>query len=502
MFSFLKKKIKETISKITKKVDEEAPEEAVENIEEKEELKNIGVDKPAEDIKRKSELNLDELNLEEREQKKDLENRAKEKPNKEKKQAKKPKENKAEVQKKEEKTIFSRDTEDKRKQKPIEEKKEAEEPIKEAPNFEKPVTILNERDAKKEPIDLQDGLGPDKIKKEVSAEGKGSEAKKGFISSAEETQMPSPNSDKAVEERDKDKPKKEGFFSKIKKSLSTKKLSEEKFEEIFWDLELVLLENNVAVEVIDKIKEDLKKALVDQPIQRSRIEDTIIEALKNSVEELFEARAFNIFDEIEQAKAQQKPYVIAFIGVNGSGKTTSIAKFAYLLQQKGYSVVLAASDTFRAAAIDQLEHHANNLGVKIIKHDYGHDGAAVAFDAIKHAEAKRKDVVLIDTAGRLHSNKNLLEELRKLVRVAKPDIKIFVGESITGNDCIEQAKVFDEMIGIDGIILSKIDVDDKGGTALSVSYVTKKPILFLGDGQDYKNLIEFDKDLIIENLGL
>jgi fused signal recognition particle receptor len=163
---------------------------------------------------------------------------------------------------------------------------------------------------------------------------------------------------------------------------------------------------------------------------------------------------------------------------------------------------MAAADTFRAAAIDQLQHHADKLNIKLIKQDYGADPAAVAFDAIKHAETKKIDVVLVDTAGRMHSNTNLLDEMKKIIRVAKPDLKIFVGESITGNDCTEQAKEFDDAITIDGIILSKTDIDEKGGAALSVSYITKKPIIYIGTGQEYKDLKEFSADLVLGNLGL
>ena len=188
--------------------------------------------------------------------------------------------------------------------------------------------------------------------------------------------------------------------------------------------------------------------------------------------------------------------------INGSGKTTTIAKIAKLLQENRLKVVIAASDTFRAAAIHQLQEHADRLGVKLIKHDYGSDPAAVAFDAIKYAEAHGIDVVLIDTAGRLHSNVNLMAEMEKVARVAKPDLKIFVGESITGNDCVEQARSFNNAIGIDGIILAKADVDEKGGAAISVSYVTKKPILYLGTGQEYDDLEPFSAEAVVDSLGL
>lgn len=297
----------------------------------------------------------------------------------------------------------------------------------------------------------------------------------------------------------KEEPEK-SFFAKLTEKITTTKINGEQFDKLFWELELALMENNVAIEVIEKIKNDLKNELVEKPIRRTKVEETVEELLKHSIESLFEANDFNLIDEIKKKK--EKPYVIAFFGINGSGKTTSIAKLANMLKEKGLSCVLAAADTFRAASIEQLSLHADKIGVKIIKHNYGADPAAVAFDAIKHAKSKSIDVVLIDTAGRMHSNENLLQEMKKIIRVAKPDLKIFVGESITGNDCIEQAKTFNEEVGIDGIILAKADVDEKGGAAVSVSYVTKKPILYLGVGQKYSDLQEFEPEVIVKGLGL
>ena len=291
---------------------------------------------------------------------------------------------------------------------------------------------------------------------------------------------------------------KKGFFKRLTEKITTTKISEEKFEELFWDLELAMLENNVAVEVIHKIKDDLIHEIVEKPITRGKTEEVIISTLKKSLDDVLSAEPIDL---VKSCKSK-KPFVICFVGINGSGKTTTIAKVAKMLQDNKLSVVMAAADTFRAAAIDQLQLHADNLGVKLIKQDYGSDAAAVAFDAIKHAESKNKDVVLIDTAGRLHSNINLVDEMKKIIRVSKPDLKIFVGESITGNDCVEQAKKFDEAIGIDGIILAKADIDEKGGAAISVTYVTKKPILYLGVGQEYKDLQEFSKEKILTSIGL
>ncbi|MFH1642123.1 MAG: signal recognition particle-docking protein FtsY [Nanoarchaeota archaeon] len=297
---------------------------------------------------------------------------------------------------------------------------------------------------------------------------------------------------------DSEQIEKKGFFGAIKEMLITKKINEDQFEKFFWDLEVALLESNVAVEAIDKIKADLKNDLVDKPIIRSNIEKKIMQCLLKSVEDLLHVQTFDLIQRIKQ----KKPFVICFVGINGSGKTTTIAKIAKLLQKNKISCVMAASDTFRAASIEQLQLHADKLQLKLIKHDYGSDPAAVAFDAIEHAKSKKIDVVLIDTAGRIHSNINLTDEMKKIVRVAKPDLKIFVGESITGNDCVEQAKTFNEAIGIDAIILSKADIDEKGGAAVSVSYITEKPILYLGVGQNYEDMIKFEPGLIMDKIGL
>jgi len=318
------------------------------------------------------------------------------------------------------------------------------------------------------------------------------------VKAAETTKNLPETTAKEAAKAEPEQPEKKGFFSRLREAVTTKKISGQQFDELFWDLEVALLENNVAIEVIEKIKQDLKLSLVDKPIPRGKVEDTILATLKTSLEELFVVPDIDLL----QLSETKKPLVVCFVGINGSGKTTTIAKVAHMLKQRGKDVVLAAADTFRAAAIDQLQLHADKLGVKLIKHDYGADPAAVAFDAIKHAEATKKDLVLIDTAGRLHSNINLIDEMKKIVRVAKPDLILFIGESITGNDCVEQAKQFNEAVGINGIILSKADIDEKGGAAISVSYVTKKPILYLGVGQDYGDLKKFEPKALLESLGL
>jgi fused signal recognition particle receptor len=299
---------------------------------------------------------------------------------------------------------------------------------------------------------------------------------------------------KEPEQKEIQEPKK-SIFSRAKEIFTTRTLSEEKFDELFWNLELLLLENNVAVDVTRKIRDALKEQLVNKPLPRD-LESVVSNTLKASLDSVLSTEKIDILTH------HKKPLIIAFFGINGSGKTTTIAKVANLFQQHKKTCVMAAGDTFRAAAIQQLEEHAQNLNIKLIKHDYGADAAAVAFDAVKFAQKNAIDVVLIDTAGRLHSDSNLMDELKKIIRVAKPDIKIFVGESITGNDCITQAADFDALIGIDGIILTKADVDEKGGTALSISYMTKKPILYIGTGQKYTDLQPFTKEFVMKNLGL
>jgi fused signal recognition particle receptor len=294
--------------------------------------------------------------------------------------------------------------------------------------------------------------------------------------------------------------KKTGFFSRLFKKITSPsyKLTEEEFGEIFYELEVILLENNVALEVVDKMKENLSKSLIGAEIKKDEIEKIIANTLKNTIFEVL-IEPPNLLEKIKQHK---EVYTILFFGINGSGKTTSIAKLAYLLKKNGISCVMAAADTFRAASIEQLKTHGQRLGIEVIAKDYGSDPASVAFDAIQHAKKHSIKAVLIDTAGRMYTKQNLMKEMEKIVRVSKPDLKIFVGESITGNDAVEQAKTFSETAGIDGIILSKADVDDKAGTILSVSYVTGKPIYFLGTGQEYDDLAPFKKSDILKNLGL
>lgn len=288
--------------------------------------------------------------------------------------------------------------------------------------------------------------------------------------------------------------KKTGFFKRAFSSKIT--LTEAEFASHLESLEMLLLENNVAYAVVDKISEKLKEEVVGNEISKKELDEKIIDSLKEVISDIL-IEPPNIIEEI---KSSVKPYVILFCGINGAGKTTSIAKVATLLKKNGLSCVMAAGDTFRAASIEQLEIHAKNVGCDIVAGEYGRDPASVGFDAISHAKKNGLDVVLIDTAGRMHTAKNLMQEIEKVAKVCKPDLKIFVGESICGNDIVDQIKTFNESVELDGIILSKADIDEKGGTAISVGHVTGKPIFFLGMGQEYGDLEVFDKGKFLAKL--
>lgn len=313
--------------------------------------------------------------------------------------------------------------------------------------------------------------------------------------------------EKALEEKEEPEealetmPEKKGFFSKVK-SRFTYKIDEKEFNSIFEDLEMLLLENNVALEVVEDIEKRLSEKLIGKEINKNDLESEIKSELKKTLNEIL-IEPDDPLDIIKEIKKEGKqPFVILFFGINGTGKTTTIAKLTSLLKKNNISVVLAAADTFRAASIEQIQIHADKLKVPLIKHDYYSDPSAVGFDAIKYAKKHKTDVVLIDTAGRMHTKTNLMAEMEKICRVTNPNLKIFVAESIAGNDATEQAKAFHKAIEIDGSILSKADIDEKGGTIISVSHATNKPIFYLGTGQNYADLQLFNKQEYIKSLGL
>jgi len=377
------------------------------------------------------------------------------------------------------------------------------------------------------------------------------------------------------------------IVGKLVKKVSEKRISEEDLKPILENLEVDLIEADVAYEVVEKIKLDLMNNLINKPIRRGKEKEYVLNVIKQSLLEIlsvpainceeiikkakkenrpalflflgfngtgkslslaklgfwlknkgykvlvaagdtFRAAAIHQLEEyskkaglqvikqslleilsvpainceeiIKKAKKENRPALFLFLGFNGTGKSLSLAKLGFWLKNKGYKVLVAAGDTFRAAAIHQLEEYSKKAGLQVIKQSYGADPCAVIFDARKAAEARNYDVVLADTAGRSHTDKNLMEELSKIVRVNKPDLKILVLDSLTGSDVINQFEFFDKAVGVDAIIFSKVDVNEKGGNILSVCYNFKKPILFLGNGQNLNNLIEYNPNLLISSL--
>ncbi|MDI6642669.1 MAG: signal recognition particle-docking protein FtsY [Candidatus Hodarchaeaceae archaeon] len=289
---------------------------------------------------------------------------------------------------------------------------------------------------------------------------------------------------------------------RVVKRITRRELSPKDVEDIIWELQVGLLESDVAVPVTDSIIERVKSGLVGRKLGLKEDPKKLAdEVLRQAIQEvLVTERKVDLLGTIDAKRAKGEPAVIVFVGINGHGKTTSIAKLARYLMGRGYKVVLAAADTFRAAGIEQLEIHAERLNVGVVKQRRGADAAAVAYDAISHAKAKGLDVVLVDTAGRMQTDVNLMDEMKKIVRVAKPDLVIFVGDALTGNDAVEQARTFDQTVGITGSILCKMDADARGGAALSITQVTGKPILFLGTGQGYDDLVEFKPEIILNAL--
>lgn len=291
-------------------------------------------------------------------------------------------------------------------------------------------------------------------------------------------------------------------FKRTAKRITNQELTAEDVEDIIWDLRVGLLESDVAVPVVDELIERLKEEFEGEKVGiREDTGERLYEVLEEAIKDILTPeKEVNLIESIERKREKGEPEVILFVGVNGCGKTTTIAKLTKFLKEKDYEVVLAASDTFRAAGIEQLEEHGDDLDVKVIKHQKKADAAAVAYDAVEHSTANDIDVVLIDTAGRMQTDVNLMQEMEKIARVADPDLTIFVGDALTGNDAVEQASKFEESIEIDGSILTKMDADAGGGAALSIVQETGRPILFLGTGQGYDDLVKFDPDTIIKNL--
>jgi len=279
-------------------------------------------------------------------------------------------------------------------------------------------------------------------------------------------------------------------------------LTEKDLDPILWDLQLQLIGNDVSVEVAEKVCSELKERLLGEDVPRFGDKSKLIhDSLKASLESVMNGSgSMDLLKLVSEAKTRGEPFVVMFVGINGTGKTTTIAKMSRLLMDEGFTVVLASADTYRAGAIEQLEEHGRRLGVKVIRHRYGSDAAAVGFDAVEHAKARGVDVVLIDTAGRMQTNRNLMDELQKMKRVVQPDFTIMILDSLIGNDATEQAMTFNDRVGFDAAVLTKVDADAKGGSSLSVSYLTGKPVIYVGVGQEYKDLQPFDVEWFAERL--
>jgi len=309
------------------------------------------------------------------------------------------------------------------------------------------------------------------------------------------------NRDIVIKKADEDKRELKAHISKtgklkgfIKRAIE---ISESDLESLLWELELSLIESDVEQDTAHDLAQGIRNKLVGKKVSVKTIDEELNNAIKEILTEMMTTQKINLLEEI---KKSEKPYKILMLGPNGAGKTTHIAKLTNYFKKEGFSVVLAAADTFRSGAIDQLQEHADRLGVKVIKQQYGADPAAVAFDAVKSAKANNFDIVIIDTAGRQETNKNLMEELKKIERIVAPNIKIFVGEAYVGQGLLQQATEFNDALGIDGFILSKIDTDAKGGTSISLLHKLKKPILYVGTGQGYEDFEEFKPEFILNRI--
>ncbi|MEF8779303.1 MAG: signal recognition particle-docking protein FtsY [Haloferacaceae archaeon] len=275
-------------------------------------------------------------------------------------------------------------------------------------------------------------------------------------------------------------------------------IEEEDLEEPLWDLEMALLESDVEMSVAEEILDTVRETMLGETRKQVETTGELVEvALRDALIDVISVGQFDFERRIAET---DRPVVIVFTGVNGVGKTTSIAKLSEWLAERGYSSVLANGDTYRAGANEQISEHAERLGRKLISHEQGGDPAAVVYDGVEYAKANDVDVVLGDTAGRLHTSDDLMAQLEKIDRVVDPDLTLFVDEAVAGQDAVQRAKQFDDAAEIDGTILTKADADSSGGAAISIAYVTGKPILFLGTGQGYDDLEAFDPEALVEQL--
>ncbi|MEM1541224.1 MAG: signal recognition particle-docking protein FtsY [Ignisphaera sp.] len=292
------------------------------------------------------------------------------------------------------------------------------------------------------------------------------------------------------------------FTKRISETLKYRELSSEEVEKFCNNFLLELVEADVAFDVAQEITESIKSKLREIKVPRGRnTEEVILDVTRDSIREMLNrGLSRNFLEIIKDTLSISKPVKIVFVGVNGVGKTTTIAKVAYMAMKNSLRPVIVAADTFRAGAQEQLKKHSANLNIPFIGGKYGSDPASVAFDGVIYAAKNGYDIVLIDTAGRMHVDVDLMNELRKIVKVVNPHLKILVVDALTGNDAIEQVKFFDKAVGIDGVILTKVDADAKGGAALSIILGIGRPIFFIGVGQGYEDLELYDPNTILSRI--
>ena len=289
------------------------------------------------------------------------------------------------------------------------------------------------------------------------------------------------------------------FVQKVRTLIIERELivSEKDVADALSELEMTLLESDVALPATDAIIATVRKNLVGKHRKIGEsIDALVVGALRNALLEVLG----NGFDLLDYVKNHPRPVRILFTGVNGTGKTTTVAKIGAFLKERGFSVVIGAGDTYRAGAIEQIGVHAERLGIRIIQHQEGGDPSAVLFDTVQYALSHKIDVVLADTAGRFHNKANLMSQLDKIKRVMKPDLVVYVDEAVAGNDAVTRAFEFDKTVGADAVVLTKADMDSRGGAAISIAHTIGKPLMFLGTGQAYEDIVPFEPAKVVEEL--
>jgi fused signal recognition particle receptor len=492
MFGFLKKKLEGFSEKLKKTIEKKAPAEKTDSQEQKK-VEKVSEETPvtAEEKKetppQKQITSTEEKPVQKKEKKETIETKTKKEETAEEMEKELFEEIEAEIEEEDKKNVETIATTKIREEKHahgrrarIEEKKQGEQAPREAGSIPAGGEEIGE-------VELEEAV--EEEKKEESEEDSAEKIEEAF-EEEKETETAKEEAKKALE-----KVRQAEIAEKQEKKFEIKKVEEDKRElkakvgvkgnifgrllggvqikeseisNLLWELELSLIESDVEQDAAREIVSKIKEKLLGQKVPIKNLDEFLKKQIKEILAEMMKTAEIDLIQRIKERKREGKPYKILMLGPNGAGKTTTIAKLAHHFQKNGLTSIVAAGDTFRAAAIDQLGVHAEKLGIRMVKHQYGGDPTAVAFDAVKAAEAGKIDVVMIDSAGRQETNKNLMEELKKMGRVISPDFKIYVGEAYTGQGLLEQAKEFDEAAGIDGFILTKIDTDAKGGTTISL----------------------------------